>query len=128
MEQRQKGEQFRILDSALPSGTPAAPRRSRLLVAALALSFVLGAGSMVLMELLDTSFHSARDLRAYTTVPILVNIPRIVTESDTRRRRWRFRFAAVGVLVAVVVIGGSSYLFAHGNEQLAQLLSRGDRA
>jgi hypothetical protein len=83
---------------------------------------------MVLMELLDTSFHSARDLRAYTTVPILVNIPRIVTEGDARRRRWRFRFAAVGVLVAVVVIGGSSYLFAHGNEQLAQLLSRGDRA
>jgi len=128
MEQRQKGEQFRILDSALPSSTPTAPRRSRLLLAGLALSLVLGAGSMVLTELLDTSFHSARDLRAYTTVPILVNIPRIVTESDARRRRWRFRFAAVGVLVAVVVIGGSSYFFAHGNEQLAQLLSRGDRA
>ncbi len=128
MEQRQKGEQFRILDSALPSSTPTAPRRSRLLLAGLALSLVLGAGSMVLTELLDTSFHSARDLRAYTTVPILVNIPRIVTEGDARRRRWRFRFAAVGVLVAVVVIGGSSYFFAHGNEQLAQLLSRGDRA
>ena len=128
MEQRQKGEQFRILDSALPSSTPAAPRRSRLLMASLALSFVLGAGSMVLMELLDTSFHSSRDLRAYTTVPILVNIPRIVTEADARRSRWRFRLAAVGVLVALVVVGGSSYFFAHGNEQLAQLLSRGDRA
>jgi len=128
MEQRQKGEQFRILDAALPSSTPAAPRRSRLLVASLALSFVLGAGSMVLMELLDTSFHSSRDLRAYTTVPVLVNIPRIVTEADARRSRWRFRLAAVGVLVALVVVGGSSYFFAHGNEQLAQLLSRGDRA
>ena len=128
MEQRQKGEQFRILDSALPSSTPAAPRRSRLLVASLALSFVLGAGSMVLMEVLDTSFHSSRDLRAYTTVPILVNIPRIVTEADARRGRWRFRLAAVGVLVALVVVGGSSYFLAHGNEQLAQLLSRGDRA
>jgi polysaccharide chain length determinant protein (PEP-CTERM system associated) len=128
MEQRQKGEQFRILDSALPSSTPAAPRRSRLLMAAVALSFVLGAGSMVLMEVLDTSFHSSRDLRAYTTVPILVNIPRIVTEADARRSRWRFRLAAVGVLVALVVVGGSSYFFAHGNEQLAQLLSRGDRA
>jgi succinoglycan biosynthesis transport protein ExoP len=127
MEQRQKGEQFRILDSALPSSTPAAPRRSRLLVAGLALSFVLGAGSMVLMELLDTSFHSSRDLRAYTTVPVLVNIPRIVTEADARRSRWRFRLAAVGVLVAIVVVGGSSYMLAHGNEQLAQLLSRGDR-
>jgi protein tyrosine kinase modulator len=128
MEQRQKGEQFRILDSALPSSIPAAPRRSRLLVASLALSFVLGAGSMVLMEVLDTSFHSSRDLRAYTTVPILVNIPRIVTEADARRRRWRFRLAAVGVLVALVVVGGSSYLFAYGNEQLAQLLSRGGSA
>jgi hypothetical protein len=99
-----------------------------LLLAAVALSFVLGAGSMVLMEVLDTSFHSSRDLRAYTTVPILVNIPRIVTEAGARRRRWRFRLAAVGVLVALVVVGGSSYMFAHGNEQLAQLLSRGDRA
>ena len=99
-----------------------------LLIAGLALSFVLGAGSMVVMELLDTSFHSARDLRAYTTVPILVNIPRIVTENDARRRRWRFRFAAVGVLIALLVVGGSSYFVAHGNEQLAQLLSRGDRA
>jgi polysaccharide chain length determinant protein (PEP-CTERM system associated) len=128
MEQRQKGEQFRILDSALPSSTPAAPRRSKLLVASLALSFVLGAGSMVLMEVLDTSFHSSRDLRAYTTVPILVNIPRIITEADARRSRWRFRLAAVAVLVCLVAVGGSSYMFAHGNEQLAQLLSRGDRA
>ncbi|HEX6030470.1 MAG TPA: hypothetical protein VFY90_03490 [Tepidiformaceae bacterium] len=129
MEQRQKGEQFRILDSALPSGIPAAPRRSRLLIASVALSLVLGAGAMVLAELLDTSFHSSRDLRAYTTVPILVNIPRIVTGADLRRRRWRFRLAAVGVMVALVVVGGSSYLFAHGNEHLAQLLSRGgDRA
>jgi len=128
MEQRQKGEQFRIIDSAMPSSTPAAPRRPRLLLAALALSFVLGAGSMVLMEVLDTSFHSSRDLRTYTTVPILANIPRIVTEADTRRGRWRFRLAAVGVLVALVVVGGSSFIFAHGNEQLAQLLSRGNRA
>ena len=128
MEQRQKGEQFRILDSALPSWTPAAPRRSRLLMLSLVLSFALGAGSMILMELLDTSFHSTRDLRAYTTVPVLVSIPRIVTEGDARRHRWRFRLAAVGVLVGLVVVGGSAYLFGHGNEQLAQILSRGDRA
>jgi polysaccharide chain length determinant protein (PEP-CTERM system associated) len=128
MEQRQKGEQFRILDSAVPSWTPAAPRRSRLLLLSLVLSFVLGAGSMVAMEVLDSSFHSTRDLRAYTTVPVLVSIPRIITEADARRRRWRFRLAAVGVLVALFFVGGSAYLFAYGNEQLAQTLSRGDRA
>ncbi len=128
MEQRQKGEQFRILDSAVASSTPAAPRRSRLLIAAVALSAVLGGGAMVLAELLDSSFHSAGELRAYTTVPVLVSIPRIVTEGDARRARWRFRLAAAGVLIGLLVLAGSAFFVAHGNEQLAQLLSRGGGA
>jgi succinoglycan biosynthesis transport protein ExoP len=127
MEQRQKGEQFRILDPAMPSGTPTAPRRSRLLMMSVAASFALGIGAMVLAELLDSSFHSTADLRAYTTIPVLVNIPRIITQDDARRARWRFRFAAASVLVSLVVVAGSAYFMAHGNEPLAQLLSRGAR-
>lgn len=125
MEQRQKGEQFRVLDSALPSSVPTAPKRGRLLLICAALSLALGAGAMVLAEVLDTSFHSTEDLRAYTTVPLLVSIPRILTEADSRRERWRFRLATAGVLICLVVIAGSCYFFAYGNEQLAQLLSRG---
>jgi polysaccharide chain length determinant protein (PEP-CTERM system associated) len=125
MEQRQKGEQFRVLDPALASSVPTAPKRSRLLVACVALSLALGAGAMVLAEMLDTSFHSTDDLRTYTTVPLLVSIPRILTEADARRARWRFRLATVGVLIGLVVLAGSCYFLAYGNEQLAQLLSRG---
>jgi succinoglycan biosynthesis transport protein ExoP len=128
MEQRQKGEQFRILDSAVASSTPAAPRRPKLLFAALALSLVLGGGAIVLAEVLDTSFHSTADLRAYTTVPVLVTIPRIVTEADARHARWRFRLASAGVVIGLVLLAGSAFLLAHGNEQLAQLLSRGGGA
>jgi succinoglycan biosynthesis transport protein ExoP len=127
MEQRQKGEQFRILDPAMPSGTPVAPRRSRLLMMSVAASFALGIAAMVLAELLDSSFHSTADLRAYTTIPVLVNIPRIITRDDARRSRWRFRFAAAGVLVSLVLVAGSAYFISHGNEALAQLLSRGAR-
>jgi hypothetical protein len=112
----------------MPASTPTAPRRSRLLMMSFALSAAFGAGAMVLAELLDTSFHSAAELRAYTTVPLLVNIPRIITESDARRGRWRFRAAALGVVVSLVLVAALSYFFAHGNEQLAQLLSRGGRA
>ena len=125
MEQRQKGEQFRVLDSALPSNVPTAPKRGRLLLACIALSLALGAGAVVLAEMLDASFHSTDDLRAYTTVPVLVSIPRILTQADSRRERWRFRFSTVAVLVCLVVVAGSCYFFAYGNEQLAQLLSRG---
>jgi polysaccharide chain length determinant protein (PEP-CTERM system associated) len=128
MEQRQKGEQFKILDSAVPASSPTAPRRARLLMVSVVLALVLGAGAMVLAEVLDTSFHSAGDLRAYASVPVLVSIPRILTEVDVRRQRWRFRLAAAGLVVSVILVAGSAYFFAHGNEQLAQLLSRGGRA
>jgi hypothetical protein len=127
MEQRQKGEQFRILDSAVPAPSPTAPKRAKLLLAAVAMSVALGVGIMVLAEVLDTSFHALGDLRAYTHVPVLVSIPQIVTEQDARRRRWRFRLGAAGALVTLLLVAGLAYFIAHGNEQLAQLLSRGAR-
>jgi succinoglycan biosynthesis transport protein ExoP len=124
MEQRQKGEQFKILDSAVPAASPTAPRRDRLLIVSIVLSLALGAGAIILAEVLDTSFHSASDLRAHVGIPLLVSIPRILTDHDVRRQRWRFRFVATGVVLSVLVVAGSAYFFAHGNEQLAQLLSR----
>jgi protein tyrosine kinase modulator len=124
MEQRQKGEQFKILDSAVPAASPTAPRRDRLLIVSIVLSLALGAGAVILAEVLDTSFHSASDLRAHVGIPLLVSIPRILTDHDVRRQRWRFRFLATGVVLSVLVVAGSSYFFAHGNEQLAQMLSR----
>jgi polysaccharide chain length determinant protein (PEP-CTERM system associated) len=124
MEQRQKGERFRILDAAAPSGTPFAPNRPRLLLVTTVLCVGLAGAALVLAEVLDTSFHSAADLRTGTAVPVLVRIPSIVTETDTRRRRWRFRFAVVGTALALVLIGGGSYVLGVGNDQLVQILSR----
>ena len=122
MEQRQKGEQFRVLDPAVPSREPAAPKRMRLILMALALSAGLAAGALVLTEQLDTSFHTLDDLRGFSTVPVLVSIPRIVTETDARRRRWRTRLALSAAMVGLVLIIGVAYFVASGNERLVLLL------
>lgn len=124
MEQRQQGERFRILDAAAPSGNPFAPNRPRLLLVTVVLCVGLAGAALVLAEVLDTSFHSAADLRTATAVPVLVRIPSIVTEADTRRRRWRFRFAVVGIVLTLVLVGGGSYVLGVGNDQLVQMLSR----
>jgi polysaccharide chain length determinant protein (PEP-CTERM system associated) len=124
MEQRQKGEQFRILDSAVPSGTPAAPNRPRFLAMALALSAGFAVAMMFVAEMLDTSFHSVDDLKAFSSVPVLVSIPRIVTPRDSRRRRARFRLVAAGALVLLVAVAGVSVYVGHGNENLVRLLGR----
>lgn len=124
LEQRQKGEQFRVLDPAVPSGAPVAPKRSRLLLVGLLLSLGMAACAVVLSEQLDTSFHTVDDLRAATTVPVLVGIPRIVTETDASRSGWRFRIALASVMLGLALIVGASYFIAQGNEELVWMLAR----
>jgi succinoglycan biosynthesis transport protein ExoP len=125
MEQRQKGEQFRLLDPAVPGTQPAAPKRLQLVAMGLALAFGLAAGAVVLAERLDTSFHSLDDLRAFTTVPVLANIPRLATEADRRQWRRRFAFAGLGTLVGLTLLAGAAWWLAHGNEQLVWFVTRG---
>jgi polysaccharide chain length determinant protein (PEP-CTERM system associated) len=120
MEQRQKGEQFRILDAALASVVPAAPKRFRLLVVALVGSAALAIGIVGLAEAFDTSFHTLDALRSFTTVPVIVSIPRLVMEADVRGQQRRFRLAAAGTTIVLAFVVGLSYLFAHGNEALVR--------
>ena len=124
MEQRQKGEQFRILDPAVPSRIPAAPNRIRLLIMSLVLSLGLAGGALMVAEMLDTSFHSTDELREFSIIPVLVSVPRIVTEADRRRQKRRFRLAAAGAMLGLVLIAGASYFIGHGNEGLVQILAR----
>jgi hypothetical protein len=79
----------------------------------------------MLAERLDTSFKSADDVRAFTGVPVLTTIPRMVIEKDVRSRRLRFLAAAVSVLVAMGVMIQASHLVARNNDALVSMLSRG---
>lgn len=125
MEQRQKGEQFRVLDPALPNPEPAAPARSKLLVMALVGSLGFVAAVVLAAERLDASFHTVDELRLVNAaVPVLASIPWIVTESSFRRRQWQTRVAAGAAIVGLVVIAGVTYFVAHGNDRLVALLSR----
>jgi len=104
-------EQFRILDPALVSRQPVAPNRLRLLLMGLMLSLGAAGGTALLAEVNDTSFHTVDDVRAFTSVPVLVSIPLIATPEDTRRRRLRSGLATLGVTLGVAaVFGVTSYL------------------
>lgn len=125
MEQRQKGELFRVLDPATPSERPVAPDRLRLILMGLVLSAGLAVGVVMMVEQLDTSFHTVDDLRGFTTVPVLVSIPPLITSADLVRRQWRTKVVAVSVAAGIIGIVALSYFVAKGNEQLAWLLVKG---
>jgi succinoglycan biosynthesis transport protein ExoP len=123
MEQRQKGEQFRIIDPATPSELPAAPKRVRLVLTGLGLALGLAVATVVVAEKLDTSFHTAEALAAFTSVPILISITQIVSEVETARRRRRAGLVALSTTVGVAAALAVSYFIARGNEQLVWMLS-----
>jgi polysaccharide chain length determinant protein (PEP-CTERM system associated) len=125
MEQRQKGEQFRIVDPATPADLPAAPKRARLILTGFLLSLGLAIGAIVVAEKLDTSFHAIEDLRASTPFPVLVSVTQIVSEEETASRQWRFRLVALATTISVAVLIAGSYFLARGNEQLVWILSGG---
>jgi succinoglycan biosynthesis transport protein ExoP len=125
VEHGRRGEQFRILDLAVPAALPSAPNRLRLLFLGLLAAGATAMGVILLAEQLDTSFHSVENLRASIKVPVLVSIPEIHTTADRVRRRWRFVLNAMSVAVGLVLIAGASHYFARGNEALVRLLSLG---
>jgi len=114
MEQRQKGEQFRIIESAMVSEKPTAPNRGQLLLLGTLLALALAAGLVVAAEQLDTSFHTSEELRLHARVPVLVSIPRVATAEGRQERRRRAALTAAAAALGLAVIIGASYLAAGG--------------
>ena len=123
MEERHKGEEFRVLDPALPAKGPIAPSRLRFGLLAVVVSVGMAAGAVVLAEALDGCFHSIEQLRAFSKIPVLVDIPRLVTEGDALRRARRRRLALISLAVVLALVTGTAHLSARNNEGLVRILA-----
>jgi polysaccharide chain length determinant protein (PEP-CTERM system associated) len=122
IETGHQGENFRILDSAIPPAGPSAPNRLRLLLMGLLLALAAMAGAVVLKEQFDTSFHNVDDVREFTSVPVIATIPQIGT---TPRRGWgRATLSTASAVAAVALVATLSAYLAHGNDTLVRLLQR----
>jgi polysaccharide chain length determinant protein (PEP-CTERM system associated) len=126
LEQGQSVEQFRILDAATAPREPAAPSRVKLLAMGFVLSVALAVCAVVLIERLDTTFHTVDSLRAYVSVPTLFTIPVIPTAQRTRRKLRRLAVTAVLVATGLALIVAGSRHLALDNERIVRLTTRGN--
>ncbi len=124
VEAQQVLNPVRILDPAVAAREPIAPNRLRLLVAGLVASVLFAVMAVLVAERLDTSFHSLDDLRAFTRVPVLASVPKIVSSRDRARRRRRSRWAVVLLVLLVGATGAGTYAMVHDNESLVRMLTR----
>jgi polysaccharide chain length determinant protein (PEP-CTERM system associated) len=121
LEQRQKGEQFRLLEPALPGKKPVEPERNKLILIGLFVALGFAGGTVILIEQLNPSFHTASALGAFTQVPVLASLPHIVTKADIRRQRCWFGLVTLSAVVSLVLIVISSYVAIKKPAQLAAL-------
>jgi succinoglycan biosynthesis transport protein ExoP len=123
LEQKKKGETFRILDPALVPLGPAAPNRMWLLLVAGIFAVGTAIGAILLIEHLDTSFHSVGELRQFTSLPVLATIPHLEVRESLAARALRAMVFVGAVLAVCALLAGFGYKAARGNIQLVWMLS-----
>jgi protein tyrosine kinase modulator len=123
LEQRQKGETFRVIEAATLPDRPAGPNRIRLLLVGIALALGAAGVAVILAEQVDTSYRRAEEVRATAGVPVLSTIPRIVTEADRLGALRHRRLAVLAVTAGLMLVVGTSFVVAHNNQSLVSVLT-----
>jgi polysaccharide chain length determinant protein (PEP-CTERM system associated) len=123
LEQRQKGENFRVIEPARLPERPAGPNRFRLLLVGLALAIGASGAAVVVAEQVDTSFRRVDEIRSTLPLPVLSAIPRITTEQDRSRTLRQRRWATAAVGFGLLIVAGTSFVVAHDNQGLVALLT-----
>jgi succinoglycan biosynthesis transport protein ExoP len=115
LEQRQQGEQFRILDPPSLPSKPSSPNHLMVSLGGLFLGAVLGMGFAALLELTNVRVWHEKDLQGLVPGPVLVGIPHLSTEREDRFQpifRWLELGAALGM--TIVIMAGNLYAFYKG--------------
>jgi polysaccharide chain length determinant protein (PEP-CTERM system associated) len=107
MEQMQQGERFSVLQPATLPWQPDFPNRLKFCALAIVAGVLFGLVSVVLFEFLDDRIYNDKDLKALLPVPVISEIPQIVSETDGRaaKRKSFLGWAAAAVVVITIMMG-----------------------
>lgn len=75
LEKRQKGEQFRILDLAVPASVPSSPNIAKVGIFSLAFGLFLGGALALFRENLDPAFYTPNEIESYLGTKVVCCLP-----------------------------------------------------
>ncbi len=106
MEIQDKSTSFRIVDTAILPTAPVSPDRIKFALFGIVAGLAAGIGVVFLFEYFDTSIKEVDTLKSYLGLPVLAVIPKIVTDSDIKKkRRLDIKVYAISI-VYLSIIGG----------------------
>ena len=115
LEQRQQGEQFRVIDPPSAPSKPSAPNHFLVSLGGLGAGIAIGIGLAALLELTDVRVRLEKDLEGLVPARVLVGIPLL---SDTRKGYLRSLASwleiGAAVIIVALIVGGNLYAFFKG--------------
>ena len=104
LERRQIGEQLKILDPARRAERPFSPNRLLINLVGSIGGLFLGVALAALLEYRDASFRTEDDVTSVLSLPVLAQIPLIMTHRERRRvRRRKFIIAGATAVMCLAV-------------------------
>ncbi len=115
LEAKQRGERYRVIESAEPPESPVEPNRPLVFAIGAILGLVAGIAALVVRELTDQRLATLADLQAAIPLPVLgsvslIRLPAEIAEMRARIRRWSLGGAAAAVVM--LLVGSAVWFFA----------------
>ncbi|MBV5327244.1 MAG: hypothetical protein JZU65_06320 [Chlorobium sp.] len=87
IEMRQKGSQFKLVDPAYLPEKPMQGNFLKIIMIALFLGVAGGLGSVLGIDLMDTSFKNIQELETFLNIPVTCALPLIVLETEKNQEK-----------------------------------------
>jgi len=116
LEKHQEGQQFRLVDPPSLPALPSSPKRMKISLGGAAGGIFLGFALAFFIEIIiDSSFHTEKELSRRFAVPLVLGVPLLLTPDQQRMRVWRRAFEALaGCILIVAVCLAEFYVYRRG--------------
>lgn len=110
LENKNKGTNFLILDPANLPLQPAKPSRLKIILLGFFLSLVLGVVVALGVEFIDQKLWSQQEVERLLGVPVLVEIPEILSQQDVQNEKKRNIIRTAALVLFTIAAVSSMYL------------------
>jgi len=112
MEQMQQGERFRMIDAPSLPTKPDFPNRLKFCGIGLFVGIALGVAVAGAFEFADDRMHSQRQIEAMLPIPIISEIPDVLSPWDERTNIRKMRLGwALAAVVLTTILSGSAFSY-----------------
>jgi len=124
MEKKQKGEQFRIVDSARLPEKPISPDVKKIFALSLAAGLGVGGALIFLLFYFDSSYREAEEIESTLGIPILAAVPTVYQPKDLKRQKLHLALSLFSIMVSFVLLAMFAVLTLKGVDKTLEFLRK----